>query len=983
MTAKIHIFSKENGMTGKEAALAASLSRSSNAKFDKVKIVMGYLIDANVEETIIERSANVLFVDPIVEKTIINDLPWKDFTFTVTVGYKPGVTDNVGHTASVAIKDVDKAFKKEWEDFIHAYKVYVFWEKNNRLIPSVTDYLFNPIVEFSNVDEKGVKLPDYNLSKSLDATELFKEIPIRNASDADLVEISRTGLLALNTEEMKKIQGYYKKKGREPTDIELETFAQTWSEHCVHKTLKGDVIFTRITPDGSKSVETINNLIKTTIFGATQDIIAKQGKDNICISIFKDNAGIISFNDKYSMCFKAETHNHPSAKEPYGGAATGIGGVIRDVLAAGLGAKPIANTDIFCFAEPDFPENRIPEGVIHPRKIMEGVVSGVRDYGNPMGIPTVNGALYFDKRYLGNPLVFCGTVGIIPRFIQGSPSEVKKPKVGDYLVFVGGKTGRDGIHGVTFASLEMDKHTTSNPVQIGDPITEQMFMEAMFKARDNNLYNFVQDCGGGGLSSALGEMAEELGAVIFLDKVPLKYQGLRPWEIWISESQERQAFSVPQDKFEAFKRIFEQEDVGVYNVGQITGDKKLTLKYKDVIVGELDVDFLHKEVPRITNNATWQEYALFSKPFPAPPALKAILLGILKSWNVCSKEWIIRQYDSEVQGNTVIKPLQGRKNDGPGDGAVMRPDPSSFEGIAIANGMNPKYGDLDPYNMAASGIDEAIRNAVCCGANPNHVALLDNFCWGNPKDPVQMARLVLACNACKDISIAFGAPFISGKNSLNNEYKTDEGTISIPATLLISSIGKVEDVRHACTSYFKTPGSGIFIVGKTRNELGGSHYLEIIKQSDKSNIVPIVEPGVFLNQYKSLHEAMRKGTVISAHDCSEGGMAVALAEMCFSGDFGADVEVKLVPTNDDCQRDDIILFSESNGRILVEVLADKEDEFMKIMKGCIVKKIGMVTNEPCLKITGLDGTSVLSAKCNELKQSWQTPLDIEKNLGRA
>ncbi len=983
MTAKVHIFSKATGMTGKEASLASSLSKTSTGKFERVKIVTGFLIDANVDETIVERAANVLFVDPIVEKSIINDLPWRDFTFTVTVGYKPGVTDNVGHTASVAIKDVDKVFRNEHEDFIHAYKVYIFWETDNKVIPSVARALHNPVVEFASVDEKGAKLPDYNLSKALDSKSLVKEVPIRKASDAELMEISKTGLLALSMEEMKKIQEYYNKRGREPTDIELETFAQTWSEHCVHKTLKGDVIFKKISRDGTESVEKINNLIKNTIFGATQEIISKTGNNNICVSVFKDNAGIISFNDKFNMCFKAETHNHPSAKEPYGGAATGIGGVIRDVLAAGLGAKPIANTDIFCFAEPDFPEDQVPEGIIHPRKTMEGVVSGVRDYGNPMGIPTVNGSLYFDKRYLGNPLVFCGTVGIIPRTIHGRLSEEKKPQVGDYLVFVGGKTGRDGIHGVTFASLEMDKHTTSNPVQIGDPITEQMFMEAMFKARDKNLYNFVQDCGGGGLSSAFGEMAEEEGAVIYLDRVPLKYQGLLPWEIWISESQERQAFSVPPEKYEEFKKIFEEEDVGVYNVGNITGNKKLTLKYKDVVVGELDVDFLHKGVPRVLNNATWQEPSVVSEQFPAPPDLKDVLLRVLKSWNVCSKEWIIRQYDSEVQGNTLVKPLQGRKNDGPGDGAVVRPDLSSYEGIAIANGMNPKYGDLDPYNMAASGIDEAIRNAVCCGANPGHIALLDNFCWGNPKDPVQLARLVLACNACKDISISFGTPFISGKDSLNNEYKTDQGTISIPATLLISSIGKVEDVRHACTAYFKKPGNGIFIIGKTKNELGGSHYLENIKQQDKSTIVPGVEPGIFLEQYKALHEAMQENVVISAHDCSEGGIAVALAEMCFSGDLGANIDSKLIPTSHGCERDDIILFSESNGRIIVEVPVDKEDAFMKITKGSVVKKIGTVTKEPVLNVKGMTGVPVLTARCSELKKAWQAPLDIEKNLGRA
>jgi phosphoribosylformylglycinamidine synthase len=967
-------------MTPKEARLKDSFNAQSFSNVNRVKLVTGYYVDADIPGADLIRAAEQLFEDPVVEQYSVNELPWEDYAFCITVGYKPGVTDNVGHTASIAVKDLGIAADAATDDFIHAFRVYAVWTDDESTIPGLEKALFNPIVEFAFVSQTGVELPDYNLSKIIDPADLVKDIPIIDASDEELLDISKIGLLALNLDEMKAIQDHYRQACREPTDVELETFAQTWSEHCVHKTLKGDFQFVKVSESGERTEELIHNLVKSTIFDATMKIQEIQGKNDICVSIFKDNAGIIKFNDDYNVCFKCETHNHPSAKEPYGGAATGIGGVIRDILAAGLGARPIADTDIFCFAEPDFPEDKVPEGVIHPKKIMRGVVSGVRDYGNPMGIPTVNGSLYFDQRYLGNPLVFCGTAGLIPRFIQGQPSEEKAPGIGDYLVFVGGKTGRDGIHGVTFASLEMDKFTTSNPVQIGDPITEQMFMEAQLKARDKRLYTFVQDCGGGGLSSAFGEMVEGLGGVIQLDQVPLKYQGLLPWEIWISESQERQAFSVPPENLEEFKEVFESENVGVYKIGEITGDKRLVLKYGDTVVADIDVNFLHEGIPRAFNLATWTEPALVQDEFDAPESLGQVLHALLASWNVCSKEWVVRQYDSEVQGNTILKPLQGVMNDGPGDAAVLKPDARSYEGLVISNGMNPKYGDIDPYWMAAAGIDEAIRNAVCSGVNPGHLALLDNFCWGNPRNADQMGRLVLACQACKDIAVGFGTPFISGKDSLNNEYITDEGAISIPPTLLISALGKMEDVRHAKTSYFKQPGNAIFITGETANELGGSHYLEAIGKQGSNTVIPRVYPDRFKEQYAKIHEAMVQDLVLSAHDCSEGGIGVAVAEMCLAGDIGAAIDLSAIPATASCSRDDFILFSESQGRIILEVPEEKVGAFEAWMERIACRRIGTVQAEKRLQVQGLQGEQVLDEDVSRLKLSWIKPLDLEDNL---
>ncbi|MHA1716996.1 MAG: phosphoribosylformylglycinamidine synthase subunit PurL [Promethearchaeota archaeon] len=980
MPANIYVFSRNDEMTSEESRLRDSFTMKFEKKPVKLKILKGYQIDADIMPEDLEKAARLLFSDPIVEDYRIDDLPWRNFDAIITVGYKPGVTDNVGHTAEVALQDLG-IFTSSNSGNVHFFKVYILWNCDPDSAKTIALELHNPIIEFAHVSNENVQLPNYNLSKKLDEKHLLNEIPITKASNDELLRISKEGLLALNLNEMKKIQEYYQILGREPTDIELETFAQTWSEHCVHKTLKGSVNFVMTKPDGTTKEERIENLLKSTIFAATNKIRKRKKDKDICVSVFKDNAGIIRFNERYNICFKVETHNHPSAKEPYGGAATGIGGVIRDILAAGIGAKPIANTDVFCFAEPNLPESKVPKGVINPEKIMTGVVAGVRDYGNPMGIPTVNGAVYFDNRYLGNPLVFCGTVGIIPRKIKGRPTEYKKPEIGDFLVVVGGKTGRDGIHGVTFASLEMDKHTTSNPVQIGDPITERMFMEAMFKARDENLYNFVQDCGGGGLSSAFGEIAKDLGCEIYLDHVPLKYQGLLPWEIWVSESQERQAFTVPPEKFDRFREIFENEDVGVYKIGRITGDKKLILKYKELVIGHIDMDFLHSGLPKTTNNAIWTETPSIKEDFKEPDDLNEILCKLLSSWNICSKEWIVRQYDTEVQGSTIIKPLQGIKNDGPGDGAVIKPDPESFEGIVITNGMNPKYSDLDPYWMVASGIDEAIRNAVCCGANPEHLALLDNFCWGDPRDPKKMGQLVLACKACHDMALGFDTPFISGKDSLNNEYVTDDGTISIPSTLLISAVGKIEDVRLAKTIFFKKPGNYIYIVGNTNDELGGSHYLEIIKKPGANTKVPRVHPREFKLDYLKIHEAIIKNLVISAHDCSEGGLAVSLAEMCFSGELGAKILLSSIPREIELARDDLILFSESNGRVIVEVPRDKAKEFEKLMEGRILSRIGEVLCDKRLIVVGLNGKkNVIDIDIEILKECWIKPLDLENNL---
>jgi phosphoribosylformylglycinamidine synthase len=781
---------------------------------------------------------------------------------------------------------------------------------------------------------------------------VVNEIEILDKSDEELLKISKDYLLALNLEEMKKVQEYFSKKGRNPTDAELETIAQTWSEHCVHKTFKGVIN----TTDGK-----IDSLFKTFIVKATQEL-----KMPWCRLVFKDNAGIIEFDDNYDVAMKVETHNHPTALDPYGGAGTGSGGVFRDIM--GVGAKPILSTDVLFFGPINYPSDKLPKGAMHPKRSMKGSVAGIRDYGNKMGIPTANGGISFDEGYAGNPLVYAGCVGIIPK-----GKYVKNPQPGDVILLVGGKTGRDGIHGVTFASLELSadsKKTSSGAVQIGNPIEEKRSLDAILRARDVHdkpLYSAITDCGGGGLSSAAGEMGKDLGIVVDLEKVPLKYAGLEPWEIWISEAQERMLLAVPKKNLKEILKIFDNENSQATVIGEFTGDKKLVLRYNEKIVADLDMNFVHESIPRVVRKAIWKKEKYPELDFPDKDDLTEDLKKILASPNVASKEWVIRHYDHEVQAKTVIKPLHGINCDGPGDACVLKPVENDWRGIVVSNGVNSKYS-IDPYNMTLSVIDEAIRNNICCGGR--RIALLDNFSWGNPEKEDRLGQLVESCKACYDGALAFETPFISGKDSLYNEFDRGNGeTVSIPPTLVISSIGIIPDVRKAITMDLKEVDNPVYIIGETKDELGGSHYYMI--HDFKGNNVPTVDLKKAKKSFDALIKSMDNGLIKACHDCSEGGIGVAAAEMAFAGELGMNIDLKKVSTRD-LKRNDKILFSESNSRFLVEVDKSKEKEFEKIMKGNVFARIGEVTDDKKLIVIGLNKKSVVEEDVNELKKVWKS-----------
>ena len=771
--------------------------------------------------------------------------------------------------------------------------------------------------------------------------ENCKTIEILSLSDKELVELSRKNVLSLSLVEMKTVQGYFKKFKRNPSDVELETIAQTWSEHCKHKTLTGVIEYTE-ERNGKKTKKIYKNLLKETIFKATVELNKKW-----CLSVFKDNAGIIDFDSKNGVAFKVETHNHPSALEPYGGSATGIGGVIRDILGVGLGAKPLANTDVFCFGDPNTKASAVPEGMHHPKRIAKGVVSGVRDYGNRMGIPTVNGAVYFDEGYMANPLVYCGTMGIIPK---NKIDKVVKP--GDLVLVVGGRTGRDGIHGATFSSVQLDKESDVSAVQIGNPIIEKKVLDTLLKARDLNLYRAVTDCGAGGLSSAVGELGEKTGVKIQLEKVPLKYEGLAPWEIWISEAQERMVFAVPLKNKKKITEIFKKENVEAVFIGEFTNDKKLTLTYGKRVVAEMDMAFLHDGVPKPTRPAYYKV-----KREKKQKSVKMNAAGISKSLkaaladlNVCSKEWIVRQYDHEVQGQTIVKPLQGNSIEvsGPGDAAVIWPYTvvkGTKKAIVLSNGLNPQYGKINTYKMAASAIEESLRNAAAVGGNIDKMSVLDNFCWGNPNKPEILGSLVRSANACYDMSKAFSIPFISGKDSLHNEYSIGGKTHSIPPALLVSAMGVIENAENTVTMPFKKEGNLVFALGYTRNELGGSVFSKINKIKD--GVVPDVYPQESKVIMQKLYEAINKNLIEACHDCSEGGLAVAVSEMAFSAQKGVKINIDSVKCKEKMTPAEI-LFSESNGRFVIEVTPENAADFKKIFKSLAVSEIGYVCD--CGKI---------------------------------
>ena len=831
----------------------------------------------------------------------------------------------------------------------------------------------------------------------------LRHIPIRDLDDAALEKLSRDAHLFLDLNEMRAIRDEYNTLGREPTDIELETLAQTWSEHCVHKTLKATINYKSDDPNdpvlkpgrpghtaNPDASVTIHNLLKSSVAAATFELI-EEGLD-WTLSVFVDNAGIIAFDDHHAVCIKVETHNHPSAIEPYGGAATGIGGCIRDIIGTGLAAKPIANTDVFCVAHPD--TDTVPAGCLHPKRTLTEVVAGVRDYGNRMGIPTVNGAVWFDDRHIGNPLVFAGSIGVMPRDLIAGDAQP-----GDLIVALGGRTGRDGIHGATFSSAELtDTHADefSHAVQIGNAIEEKRVLDAILRARGSGaigngqsatgksddpsdpshcplpiahcLYNAITDCGAGGFSSAVGEMGEKIGANVHLEKAPLKYDGLSYTEIWISEAQERMVMAVPQSNLAALQAICDEEHVELSVLGTFgTENQDLILNYNGHEVGRLPMAFLHDGIPMPTREAVWTSPTPQSSPDRqggdglATPTTSQALLKLLAHPNIASKHWIVRQYDHEVQGNVVAKPLVGPLGRGPGDASIIEPVPGSGKGLAVACGLATGL-EADPYQMALAAIDECVRNLVCVGADPERIAILDNFCWPSCKKPENLASLVRAAEGCYDGAKAYRTPFVSGKDSLNNQFTTEHGnTIEIPPTLLITGIAPVADLNRSITMDAKAPGSTILLVGPSCNTLAASHHQRIFGGNHAPP--PNIDPTLGASVAHAVAAAIRSGLVRSAHDVSDAGVLAAIAEMLIAGSTPS----QPIGFEGTAALTDTLAFSEGPSRYILEVTdPDRVNELLGTHAG---NTLGTLTRSGRLE------WDTVNAEVQSLETAWRSTLD--------
>jgi phosphoribosylformylglycinamidine synthase len=958
---------------------------------EEVSTVEVYTIDGTLSPEDLQAAAEGPLSDPVIQRYTINRGCLESFNWLIEVGYRPGVTDNVGKTAREALAilfgKTPKAFPPVHTSRQYALRGHLRRDEVEKI---ATDLLANELIErFVIIDGKDWN-PDQDVPAYVPRVEgIDKPRTNRidlNVSDERLIAISAEGVLALNLEEMKTIRDYLKNAdvlqarghwglGEQITDAELECLAQTWSEHCKHKIFNALIDY----EDDRGNRQVIDSLFDQFIRRSTGDIRKQMGANDWCLSVFVDNAGIIRFNDNYNMVFKVETHNSPSALDPYGGALTGIVGVNRDPFGTGLGAKLIFNTDVFCFAPPTY-EKPLPKRILHPRRIYEGVREGVEHGGNKSGIPTVNGCLVFDDRYLGKPLVYCGTGGFMPARIGERESHKREILPGDLIVMTGGRVGKDGIHGATFSSEELHEGSPVTAVQIGDPITQKKMTDFLLVARDRELFRCFTDDGAGGLSSSVGETARLSGGCeMDLKQVPLKYAGLNPWEILISESQERMTIAVDPEKIDAFLALAVKMDCEATVIGRYTDSGWFHIRYGEETVAYIDMEFLHDGLPRMALKAKWIPPVYDEPAFPEPQDLGEALKKMLGRLNICSKESVIRQYDHEVQGGSVVKPLVGVKSDGPGDASVIRPLLDSFEGIVVANGICPRYGDIDTYHMTACAIDEAVRNTIAVGGTLEVLAGLDNFCWCDPvtseKTPdgaYKLAQLVRANQALYDVTTAYGVPCISGKDSMKNDYQIGDTKISIPPTLLFSTIGKIEDVRRSVTMDAKRPGDTVYVLGKTGKELGGSEWYAL--HGYVGNTVPKVDTAQAKKLYNALSGAIAAGLVASCHDCSDGGLGVALTETAFAGGLGMKIDLDGVPV-EEAMRADEILFSESQSRFVVTVAPDKAAAFEKAMAGTVLEKIGEVTADGFF-VVEQNGRQRIKENLAALKQAWQAPLDF-------
>jgi len=946
-------------------ALASELKEELGLEAKDIVAIRAYSIEDDIPDADMERLGKELFADAVMEEFTFRE-PFNNEYWRIEVGYLPGMTDNEGKTAGEGINDILRRKPNVYSTRVYAIDAEF---RSDVHAADVAYALFaNKVIQQVKVSEPGSGgfepyIPKVELGEPPPAGEISL-----NIGDEQLVKLSRERLLALSLEEMAAVRDYlnsdrvlnkrkWKGLGKKVTDVELEAIAQAWSEHCKHK-----IFNAKITYSEDNGEEIVDSIFKTYIAGATEKV-----RKPYVVSVFKDNGGIIRFDEGNNIAVKVETHNSPSALDPYGGALTGILGVNRDVLGTGMGAKPVANMDMLCFGELDA---KVPKGVLRTRRVARGVIKGIEHGGNMVGIPTVNGSVTFEKCYNTRPLVYAGTVGLMPTEIGGRDTAAKKIEPGYLAVMVGGRIGRDGIHGATFSSQQLTSGIAASVVQIGDPITQKKVIDLVLEARDRGLYEAVTDNGAGGLSSSMGEMAQmSNGCEIHLDKAPLKYPGLMPWEILLSESQERMSLAVPEEKWPELRKLAEKHDVEATVVGKFTDSGFFHVMYGDKSVAYLEMGFLHGGVPQMSLHAEWKK-----KLFPEVAGLdeenNEVLRKLLSSPNIASKEWVIRQYDHEVQGGSAIKPLMAFS--GPADAGVVRPMLEKNEGIVIAHGICPRYVE-DAYHMAACAVDEAVRNAVAVGARFGYLACLDNYSWPDPlkseKNPdgeYKLAQLVRAARGMHDVAVEYGVPIISGKDSMKNDYYSEGEKYSVNPTLLVTVVGKIDDVGKAVSQDFKESGDAIYVLGTTRKEMGGSEYCKLCGGVGPG--MPEVRVKENAALYLALSKAIEKGLVRSCHDVSDGGLAVAFAECAISGEAGAEMDISKVARETEEGR--ALLFSESAGRFVVSVRERDGANFELAMKGAVCRKAGRVRGDSRVIIKRGD-EFLINDNFGDLAQAWK------------
>jgi phosphoribosylformylglycinamidine synthase len=1018
-TYQIAVFTK-NGLSGIENGDfrgTAILHNISNdfPEISEIQVADLYSIVGGVSAAELERLARAL-TNPVVQNFFVlpqaQNLQLSAGDLMVEIGFLPGVTDNTANTVAEMMQDLFAASFLETESgyplpnppphgegilssrdvAVYSSKLYILQGDVNQLTAEKFASRFsNPLinrVHYWSVDEfrnrKSFVIPKVKLGGKPTAYEV-----VLNVSDDELLEIANRGIrgedgirrgpLGLSLDYMKAIRDYFAKEGRNPTDIEVETIAQTWSEHCKHTIFASPIDDVR---DG---------IFKHYIRRATEEIRKLRGSNDICVSVFKDNAGAIIFDDDWLICDKVETHNSPSALDPFGGAITGIVGVNRDALGFGLGARPIINRYGFCFAYPDyqpdlFRDSAATQPVLSPQTIADGIIAGVEAGGNCSGIPTPCGFVYYDNRYAGKPLVFVGTIGLIPRMLAGNPSHVKSARAGDLIMMVGGRIGRDGIHGATFSSVALDEGSPSTAVQIGDPITQKKMSDAIIRdVRELGLYSAITDNGAGGLSSSIGEMGRDSGGFeVQLDKAPLKYPGMAPWEIWISESQERMTLSVPPENAQKLIEIFRKRGVEATVIGTFTNSGKAVVKWQENTLMNMSMDFLHDGLPE--KHLFTSESGAVTPPTSPSSSLSArkvdlleALPELLASPNIASKEEIATLYDHEVQAGSALKPLQGVGRVF-AEATATRPVLQSHKAVVTTYGLAPLYGDIDCYAMAAASIDMAVRAAVAAGASLKKTAILDNYCWCDSTNPYRLWQLKEAARACFDVAVAYGTPYVSGKDSMFNDFKGfnsrgEAVMLSAPPTLLVSAIGIADDVHKLVSLDAKFAGDFIYLIGDTADEMGGSQYNHLLG-IDGGN-VPVLDAQRALKIYEKYQQAIDVELIASAIPVNFGGLGVAIAKKCIAGGLGATVHALPLPLQQAGGEDNpshrlrgedgwgaTTLFSESLGRILVSINPNKASALEGIM-GDSAHKIGALNDSGKLTI------NEYSWNINDLERSYK------------